>query len=161
MIPSPRRSARGTATRARILDAVRAAPGVTIAELARRAGMDHSTATYHVHRLARLGLVITARHGGRVHCFLPDAAARARALAIAGRRPRAADVMARLGPEPRALGAVAAGLTLSPAGVYWHLQRLAALGLAVIEGPPRARRYRAAPQPGPPAADLVALPAAG
>jgi hypothetical protein len=36
---------------------------------------------------------------------------------------------------------------MTRAGVYWHLRRLAALGLVVVEGPPRHRRYRAAQGP--------------
>lgn len=130
--------------RARLLEALRASPGATVAELARLLDVDHSTATYHVTRLAGQGLLVVQRHGGRMHCFPPgQAGTRERALAIARRLPRAEAVLARLPhAAPAPLGAVARDLGMTKTGVYWHLRRLAALGLAVVEGPPRARRYR-------------------
>ena len=45
----------------RLLDAARAAPGASPAELARRAAMSPQTAHYHLHRLEEAGLLATTR----------------------------------------------------------------------------------------------------
>ncbi|HEV8359383.1 MAG TPA: MarR family transcriptional regulator [Candidatus Thermoplasmatota archaeon] len=133
-------------TRARVLAAVRAHPGSTVAEVARRVGIDHSTAAYHVARLVRSGTIAAERRRGRVHCFLAGSStAGERARAIGGRLAKSELVLAALTVHPQPLRRIAAGLPLSKAGVVWHLQRLCELGLAVAEGAPRTRRYRLAP----------------
>jgi predicted transcriptional regulator len=145
-------------TRARILLALDADPGATTADVARCVGVDHATATYHLRRLAGEGFAGTLRHGGRLHHFAARVPPSERMARLGRRDRRAAMVLARLGTQPLALGAVAAGLPMGKGGVLWHLQRLSDLGLVAIEGPPRRRRYRAttpgtapmvsSPQPG-------------
>lgn len=162
-MPLPMTAMPGAPTRARLLDAVRARPGATASELARAVGVDPSTATYHLRRLESRGAVQCEKHRGRLHFFVSgQASARERALAISARLENAGCVLSRLGAAPQPLGAVADGLGMSPAGVYWHLRRLAELGLVVAEGPPRSQRYRLAPllAGAPPFMPLPADPAA-
>lgn len=105
--------------------------------------MHHSTAGYHLARLERRGVVVRLRHRGRVHAFLAGVhAPRDRVQAVLARSAASAGVLARVGDAPQRLGPIASGLPITKAAVYWHLQRLAALGLVHMEGPPRARTYR-------------------
>lgn len=142
-----------------LLDLLRSRPGATVTEVARAVGSHHSTAAYHLGRLQREGLVVLQRHRGRVHCFLAGASPpEARARVVAARSAHAALVLARVAARPLRLGEVSEGLPLTKAAVYWHLCRLAALGLVAIEGPPKARRYRLPAPPAPLAAPAPAVP---
>lgn len=128
-------------TRSRLLEEIRTRPGSTIAELARAAHLPHSTATHHLRRLEAAGAVATVPLGGRRHHFDPGVPG---APDVVGARlPLAGAVLARVrekGPAP--LGAIAHGLPLTKAGAYWHLLRLARLGLIEMDGPPGRRTYR-------------------
>lgn len=137
-LPSPDRP-----LRAQVLEALRQRPGLTATELARDLGVHHSSAAYHLGRLERRGLVIRLRHRGRVHAFLVGAQGpRDRARVVLDRSASGAQVLAHVAAEPRRLGAIARGVPMTKAAVYWHLERLARLGLVVMEGPPRVRTYR-------------------
>jgi len=128
-------------TRFRLLCALRASPGLTVAQLARALAVDHSTAAYHLDRLVAAGVVVCLRHGGRRHSFPAGGLPRERALAVTQRRGAAALVLARVGAEPRSLGAIAQGLPLTKSGVHWHLRRLVALGLVAEAPARRGRQY--------------------
>lgn len=130
--------------RARLFEAIRASPGASVTELARLVGVRHSTATYHLARLEKLWMVHAMRVGNRLHYFLNGQMPPGeRALAVCRRLDRSEQVLGRLrGDAALSLGEVAEGLPMTKAGVYWHLRRLAALGLAAVEGAPGAQRYR-------------------
>ena len=137
-----------------LLRALQQQPGATVADLARLLGVHHSTAVYHVGRLHAAGAITLLKHRGRVHCFVAGrGGSLERARLVGGRSAHADLVLGRVSAAPQKLGAIAAGLPLSKAAVYWHLARLAELGLVVAEGAPKGRRYRlASPTPLPPAA---------
>lgn len=144
-----------------LLADIGAHPGSTVAEAARRLGVHHSTATYHLHRLQDQGIVVLQRHRGRVLAFLAGTIGpQERARTITQRWASTELVLARVAAEPRRLGALARDLPMTKAAVYWHLTRLAALSLVVMEGAPRARTYRlpAPPQPTASALKLAAVP---
>lgn len=71
-----------TPTRRELLMHVRDAPGSSTRALARRAGLDDSTAAYHLGRLARAGLVVEER-AGNVLAHYPAGWGDARARAYA------------------------------------------------------------------------------
>ncbi len=133
-------------TREALIAEIRAHAGATVADLSRAVSVAHTTATYHLRRLEKQGAVVSLRAGGRLHFFLNgQATPKDRTLTVCRRLERSEEVLRRLPRDaPVTLGEVSAGLPMTKAGVYWHLLRLAALGLVVAEGPPGARRYRAA-----------------
>lgn len=146
MLRRPESPATANETQRALVDAIRASPGASVAELAQRVGIAHTTATYHLRRMEKRGSAVSMRQGGRLHWFLNgQASGRERTLAICRRLDRSVDVLARV-PRDRSvpLGVVARGLPMTKAGVYWHLERLTGLGLVVAEGPAGARLYRAA-----------------
>lgn len=133
------------ATRAALLDAIRARPGSTVSDLAREAGVAHTTATYHLRRLGKTGAVVSLRQGGRLHFFLNgQATPEERTLVVCRRLGRSEAVLARIPREAAVpLGVIADGLPMTKAGVFWHLNRLSSLGLVEAMGEPGARVYRA------------------
>ncbi|MCA1813831.1 MAG: MarR family transcriptional regulator [Halobacteriales archaeon] len=137
-----------TRPRDAVLAAVRAAPGASLAEVARAAGVAHSVAKYHVDRLEAAGLVRTERRGKRRHCVATGACASPRALAGS---PGARLVLARLDDLGQAapLRDVAQGLPMGKTGVRWHLDRLARAGLVDRQGAPGRVRYRSTGACGP------------
>jgi len=71
-----------TPTRHELLMHVRDAPGSSTRALARRAGLDDSTAAYHLSRLAKLGVIVEER-AGKVLAHYPAGWGDARARAYA------------------------------------------------------------------------------
>lgn len=132
-------------TRRALVDRIRDAPGLTVADLARGLALSHSTATYHLRRLERSRLVVSLAKRGRLHWFLNgQATPHERAGIVSRRLPRAEQVLANVPREsPAPLGRIAEGLDMTKPGVIWHLKRLETLGLVVAEGPAGARLYRA------------------
>ncbi|HVL48444.1 MAG TPA: helix-turn-helix domain-containing protein, partial [Candidatus Thermoplasmatota archaeon] len=129
------------AVRARILEAMRADPGATIQELARVAGVSHTTATYHLGLLEEVDLAVAETVGNRKHWFTNGAVAnRALRLRILlGRMGRAREVLSAVESGPARLADVAGALGMSLPGALWHLKRLVDLGLVDRDGD----RYRA------------------
>lgn len=102
-------------------------PGTTIADAADAAGVSHSTATYHLDRLADAGIVVALEDGNKVRYF-PNAGAydrdERRCLAIL-ENPTTRDVLAAIADlEPTYRAEVADALGVSTPTVNWHLERL-------------------------------------
>lgn len=116
-----------TPQRIAILDAIRAAPGISLSDLSRRFKRDTSTIDGHLRHLKQAGLVVQERDGKRVALYLNgEFSARER-------------LIARLGDGAEILALVQEGKAKSPAeiakrlGISRHktrgqLERLARLG---------------------------------
>jgi len=113
-----------TPTRRELLMHLRDAPGSSTRGLARLAGLDESTAAYHLSRLAKLGVIVEER-AGNVLAHYPAGwgDARARAYATISTEARVAlAVLADLGVARAAEVARWSGL---PLGVTRHALALA------------------------------------
>lgn len=140
---------RPQANRLQILKTIRAAPGLHLAELARRTNLSYGGASHHLRDLEKEGLVASARVARRRLYFAPDTpdatVAQFRALA-----PTAAARVARvILDEPKlTIRELALRTALLRRVVYHHVAKLRAVGLVVASGEP----MRLAP-----AADLRAI----
>lgn len=122
------------ATRRACFEVVAAKPGASIRDVAECAGVAHSTASYHLGRLATLGLVVAEPDGNRVRYFRPGAGLAAPERRLLGCLENAgtARVAEALLRWPRARRTeLAAALGLAPSTVAWHVRRLAACGAVV------------------------------
>lgn len=119
-------------TRRRIFDHVRARPGQSIAEIAGRVGVSHSTASYHLERLTAFNLLAATQDGNKMRYFVNGGAFTEEerralsALSNAETRRALATIMAHPGCYRAQLTIL---LDVSSPTVNWHLQRLLAAGL--------------------------------
>lgn len=125
-----------TPTRRELLMHVRSAPGSSTRALARRAGLDESSAAYHLERLARVGMILQERAGNVLaHYPVGWGDRKARAYATISTEARVAlAILADLGLARAAEVARWSGL---PLGVTRH-----ALALAERRGLARRRSKR-------------------
>lgn len=137
-------------TRQAVYDRVCEVPGSTIADAADAAGVSHSTATYHLERLAEASLVVSLEDGNKRR-FFPNAGAydadERRTLA-ALENPTTREMLAVLVREgPATRSEIAEALDVAQPTVNWHLERLAGCGL-VAEDDAAGRRLLAADRDG-------------
>ena len=130
----------GSPVARRILDLVRAHPGVTARDVAARLDLSWATVTYHRKRLERDGLLHTTQEGKRrlLHATVaapePPLAA-LRAMLEGGTMRRVAQAVQA---DPGMGEAELAGrLGLPPRALSYHLGRLVAAGLVEGSGPQR------------------------
>ncbi len=128
-------------TRQRLHDILRETPGLTTAEAARLAGVDRTTATYHLRRLAkeRVALLEGAR-------WFPAGAGAPpqRALLVAARQGSALLDAVRASPGASKSG-LARALGVPRATLVWQLARLERVGLVRCER--RGREVLVSPSP--------------
>lgn len=130
-------------TRRRIFDQVRQRPGQSIAEIAAVVGVSHSTASYHLERLAEFNLLAATQDGNKMRFFVngglftEEERRVLAALSNAETRKVLAVILANPGSYRAELTAL---LQVSSPTVNWHLSRLLAAGL-VMEEPRGRNRY--------------------
>lgn len=141
-------------TRARLIAAVKAMPGIHIEELSRLTGCSRSTAVYHLRVLER-NAAVRAVPGGKTTHYFPNqgrwdpAEQEQRVLLGSGAtRAVAAAVLATPGAPRRALEQA---VGLSSSTLSWHLGRLLRLGLVQDQWTPSGRIL----VPGPRLAELL------
>lgn len=113
------------------LEAVRQDPGISTAEVARRLGVDDSTAAYHLRRLARAGIIVSepaARHVA--HFAVGSVTPRERLLGHASRTGRAAYAVLRGESRPLSAPEVAERMGVNVGAVRYAMDQLVLLGLA-------------------------------
>lgn len=131
-------------SRERLLAAIRDTPGLPVTDLAARTGVPRNTATYHLRRLEREGLVTSSRSGRVRVWFVPGTGAtRAEAPAYAALRHQttraiAMEVAAAPGVDQQAL---CQRFGLAPSLAHWHADRLVECGLVRKERDGRRVRY--------------------
>jgi DNA-binding transcriptional ArsR family regulator len=118
--------------RARLMEAIRADPGVHFQELCRRMGLGHGVLEHHVRKLVDAELVVVRRTSGYT-CYFPKATDRrmmdaAPMLRSGGSRAVFRAVAAQPGTSSRDL---AVHLGLAPSTVSYHLKRLETAGLVL------------------------------
>ena len=126
--------------RARIADAVAAAPGIHFSELVRSLDLAPGQVQYHVTRLRRRGDLEEEHLYGRTHYYPPDVDEWERCALALLRRETARDVMAYLLAEgPSKPGAVADELSVARSTLEYHVGRLEERGLVEKERDARNR----------------------
>lgn len=123
--------------RSRVMEAVRAEPGVHFQELSRRLGLGHGVLEHHLRKLVDAEIVVMRRSPGYT-CYFPKATDRrvmdaAPMLRSGGGRAVLGAVAERPGASSRDL---AVHLGLAPSTVSYHLKRLETAGLVLPD--PRA-----------------------
>lgn len=130
--------------RERLLDAVRAHPGASLADLARMTDAPRNTITYHMRVLEREGLVSSRRQGRHRLFFAPGAIERRdQAEAVATLRHETSRAMAlTVGAEPGLdQKALCARVGVSPSLAHWHADRLVTSGVLEKRRDGRCVRY--------------------
>lgn len=130
--------------RERLLDAIRATPGMAVADLAQNAAVPRNTVTYHLRVLEREGLVSSTRNGRNRLYFAPGSLPqRANAGAFATLRHQTTLAMARaIGETPGVdQKALCERVGLSASLAHWHADRLVASGLVDKRREGRFVRY--------------------
>lgn len=134
------------ATRARLLDALRAEPGLSPAEVARAVGVDPSTALYHLRRLEKEALVGVERDARGAYYFVAGAVPPAERARIVAER-KVAPVLHALRTEPGLSKArLAERLAIARPTLAWHLARLQRAGLVRYERDGREVKVYPAPR---------------
>lgn len=145
----PRCRRNGLTQQDRIVDIVRASPGILVGELQQRAQIGWGTLCHHLPRLVRSGRVRVVRVGrrrlvypiearGAVEASFADAILRGRtALRIA---------QAIHAAPGRSILDVAVATGESERATYYHVRRLIQAGLVTSESPTRLRGLRASPR---------------
>jgi DNA-binding transcriptional ArsR family regulator len=132
--------------RARIHDAVVAAPGIYPAALVDRLDVPRSTVRYHLRVLAEEGLVSERDVDGQRRYVSSEASAAERTLAVVDEGTTPARIVDYLGDAgPATVGDLADHLDCSPGTVSYHLDRLEADGVVDRERDGRAVRNRLSP----------------
>jgi predicted transcriptional regulator len=130
--------------RERLLDLVRASPGIALADAARLAGLRRNTAVYHLSRLEKEGLVSSLRKGRARLYFAPgglDQRAHADALA-ALRHPVTLDIAQEVGEKPGLdQQSLCARFGIAPSLAHWHANRLVESGVVTAQRDGRRVRY--------------------
>jgi DNA-binding transcriptional ArsR family regulator len=120
------------APRLQLLDLAIREPGITTRQLAARIGVDETTASYHLRRLRRAGLVVSEAQGRSVHWFAASAGycpvLRAAIPVMRRLDPRAVAHALDATPCTRVELAARAGVPVGAA--RWSLELLARSGIA-------------------------------
>ena len=121
--------------RMRLFRIVSANPGLTLRQLATRAGATWGTTKYHVMRLEAAGLVTTVAVAGKRVCLPADAAlgapVQARAMLA---EPTARMIAIFLVAHPgTSIARIIEGTGLSKRAAYYHVKKLIEHGLARLE----------------------------
>lgn len=131
-----------------LLNAARERPGSTLSELADAAGIPRNTATYHLNRLEREGLVTSARKGRtRLYFTVGGEARKSQADAFAALRHDKGRALARAVGETPGIDqqALCAKVGLTPSLAHWHADRLVASGVIRKEREGRHVHYHPGP----------------
>jgi predicted transcriptional regulator len=132
------------ASRQRLREAIRSAPGSSLSELSQRVGLGWGTTVYHLNRMERVGLVASADVGRRRAFFLKETAPKLQDLAslrINGAQERLLEALrGQPGASQQEL-AKAAGIGAPLAHRY--LRRLEETGLVRSTKEWKVRRYAA------------------
>lgn len=108
--------------RRRLVDIVRAEPGVPLGELQRRLDLANGEIAHHLHVLERSRVLVSSRDGQLRRIYPIEM----------GRPPRVDDLgeraLALLAAQPRTLSALARDLGTSRQAVYYHVKKLVASG---------------------------------
>jgi predicted transcriptional regulator len=129
-----------TTLRRRLYALVQSHPGLHQRELARQLGVRASHAEYHLHQLARVGLIVAKPFGGRIRYFvavadLADVPMGAvgtadEALLAILRQSRPLQIAALLLEEnPRVLGDLARRLGVAPGTITYHIDKMEQAGI--------------------------------
>jgi DNA-binding transcriptional ArsR family regulator len=132
------------ARRETLLSVVRDRPGLTLRDAAEASGIPRNTATYHLNRLEKEGIVTSARQGrSRLYFAVGGEARKSHADAFAALRHDKARALAlAVGDAPGMdQQALCARLGLAPSLVHWHADRLLASGVLRKEREGRHVRY--------------------
>ena len=126
--------------RARIADAVAAAPGIHFSELVRSLDLAPGQVQYHLKRLRRRGDVEQERLYGRTHYYPPEIDAWERGALALLRRETSRDVVSYLLAEgPSGPQAVADDVGVARSTLEYHVGRLEERGLIEKERDARNR----------------------
>lgn len=142
------------ARRQEILDAVRADPGLSVADLVGRLAGSRTALVHHLRVLERAGRVAFLRDGRSRRCFPVEdgPAGRTRAEATALRHPRTRDLLAYVTAHPGVTQTdLSRAAALGSSSVVWHTARLARAGLLSSVRVAGRRRFYAAGTAPPPA----------
>lgn len=116
-------------TRARLLDAIRQAPGIHKSQLCDVAGTKWSTASYHLERLQKQGLIRTQVVGKRLMIY-PETMGFGDAMLLRARRdPVRADILDQLHQGPVGLTELARRSNVTRKVMRRHLSTLMRVGL--------------------------------
>jgi predicted transcriptional regulator len=130
--------------RQRVLEAIRASPGLCIAEVCAQLDIAWGTAVHHLNRLARAGLTVSVRQGGARRHFVANTPESRNRCGIAALAHPTAQRIARL--VERAPGIDQTGvcreLGLHNPAASKHLGRFASLGLVTAQRAGRCMLYR-------------------
>lgn len=133
--------------RARLLDFIESNAGICETELSVRAGIDRSTAKYHLKRLLRAGLIARRREGRRVHFFPRDMPFLELQKAVAGARGETRRRILYLIHEKPEMSwrAVGRQLGITARAVRWHLEKLETANLIRVDRTAAHRRVHLSP----------------
>jgi DNA-binding transcriptional ArsR family regulator len=119
-------------TRRQVYDAVAATPGLSIQAVARSASISHSTAAYHLERLAEAGLVVATGDGNKVRYYRNGGrfTETERKLLPCLENAETVRVLERILRRPWSYRAeIASQLEVTATTVNWHLKRLFGAGV--------------------------------
>lgn len=123
-------------TRRRIFDTVRIRPGQSIAEIAHKVGVSHSTASYHLERLLEFNLLASTQDGNKMRFFVNGGTftEEERRVLAALSNAETRRVLATILTHPGCYRAeLTSLLSVSSPTVNWHLARLLQAGLVSEE----------------------------
>lgn len=123
----------GLDTRARLLDALRARPGLAVVDAARAVDVDPSTALYHLRRLVDEGVAVAEGARRAARYFAVGTVPPAQRLRIVAER-ESEPIIEAIRAEPGASKTrLAQRLAIARASLSWHLGRLERAGLVRCE----------------------------
>lgn len=128
------------ATRARIHDFVVSNPGAHLSEIRRALGMSKGPTSYHLQVLVAAGIVVKVENPPYSSYFANGASEGVRAAARALRVPKARSLLAQVLDRPGLdVQELVDGSPMARSMVYYHLNRLADVGLVEFQGGVRNR----------------------
>ncbi|MGQ0537028.1 MAG: winged helix-turn-helix transcriptional regulator [Methanobacteriota archaeon] len=135
-----------SASRTRVLDALRTSPGLTVGALSTRLGWDYKTVQYHVRVLARAGLLRTIRSGNRTLLIARGSPGERRErveILVERAGPRVKKILSLLLAEPGLFQATVARRTKSTVSTtHFHVERLIRWGVVKARIRPGRRGKR-------------------
>lgn len=136
----PREDLLRQATRARIHDFVVSNPGAHLSEIRRALGMSKGPTSYHLQVLVAAGIVVKVENPPYSSYFANGASEGVRAAARALRVPKARSLLAQVLERPGLdVQTLVDGSPMARSMVYYHLNRLAEVGLVEFQGGVRNR----------------------